>query len=76
MDFIMLKKKKTPKGALVTAAKGIGKAAGRIVAVVSDTAEKAKSLAGAKPAKKARKKKPGKKSGFLPKIKKLVRKSK
>ena len=78
----MAKKKKQEKSVLMTAAESIGKAAGKIASVVSETAEKAKALAdrgSTKPAKKARKpakKKTVLKKAVLPKIKKLVRKSK
>ena len=82
----MPKKKATKEIAgdsvLVTAAKSIGKAAGKIVSVVSETAEKARALAdrAKQPAKKARKpaskkKTAVKKAAVLPKIKKRVGKS-
>ena len=85
----MPKKKATKEIAgdsvLVTAAKSIGKAAGKIVSVVSETADKARALAdrAKQPAKKARKpatknkkKTAVKKAAVLPKIKKRVGKSK
>jgi len=69
-------KKKKPKGALVTAATTIGKTAGKLVAAVGDTAEKAKALTDMKKFKAKPKRKAAKKTGVISKIKGLVAKSK
>ena len=69
-------KKKKPKGALVKAATTIGKTAGKLVAVVGDTAEKAKALTNAEKSKAKPKRKTAKKTGVVSKIKDLVAKSK
>ena len=68
-------KKKKPKGALVKAATTIGKTAGKLVAVVDATAEKAKTLT-TKKSKAKVKRKTAKKAGVVSKIKGLIAKSK
>jgi hypothetical protein len=69
-------KKKKPEGALVKAATTIGKAAGKLVAVVGETAEKAKALTPTKKSKAKAKRKTAKKPGAVSKIKGLIAKSK
>jgi hypothetical protein len=69
-------RKKKPKGVLVKAATTIGKTAGKLVAVVGGTAEKAKALTETKKLKSKRKRKTAKSPGVVSKIKGLVAKSK
>jgi hypothetical protein len=71
-------RKKKPKGALVKAATTIGKTAGKLAAVVSETAEKATALTDrdTKKSKKKPKRKRAKKVGVISKIKGIVAKSK
>ena len=71
-------RKKKPKGALVKAATTIGKTAGMLAAVVSETAGKAKALTDrdTKKSKTKRKRKTAKKMGVVSKIKGIVAKSK
>jgi hypothetical protein len=69
-------KRKKPKGALVKAATTIGKTAGKLVAVVGETAKKAKGLTATKKSKAKAKRKTAKKSGVVSKIKGLIAKSK
>jgi hypothetical protein len=69
-------KKKKPKGPLVKAATTIGKTAGKLVAIVDDTAEKVKALTDTKKSKAKPKRKTAKKPGVVSKIKDLIAKSK
>jgi len=68
-------KKKKPKGVLVKAATTIGKT-GKVVAVVGETAERAKALTATKKSKAKAKRKTAKKAGVVSKIKGLIAKSK
>jgi len=69
-------RKKKPKGALVKAATTIGKTAGKLAAVVSETAERAKALTDrdTKTSKKKPKRKTAKRVGVVSKIKDILAK--
>ena len=69
-------RKKNPRVVWFKAATAIGKTAGKLVAVVSDTAEKAKALTDTKKSKAKPKRKTAKNPGVVSKIKDLVAKSK
>ena len=69
-------KKKKPKGVLVKAATTIGKTAGKVVAVVGETAERAKALTATKKSKAKAKRKKAKKAGVVSKIRGFIAKSK